>query len=55
MFKITHNTLQYFTLAELLLMAAMNQCEAERKAVEGNRCSGDTDPVGNSLLKAGAL
>lgn len=32
MFKITHNTLRGFTLAEVLLMAAMNQLEAKRKA-----------------------
>jgi hypothetical protein len=43
MFKITQNTLRGFTLAEVLLMAAMNQLEAKRKAFgnEGsqlNRC-----------------
>ena len=43
MFKITQNTLRDFTLAEALLMAAMNQLEAKRKAFgnEGsqlNRC-----------------
>lgn len=43
MFKITQNTLRDFTLAEVLLMAAMNQLEAKRKAFgnEGsqlNRC-----------------
>jgi hypothetical protein len=32
MFKITQNTLRGFTLAEILLMAAMNQLEAKRKA-----------------------
>jgi len=32
MFKITQNTLRGFTLAEVLLMAAMNQLEAKRKA-----------------------
>jgi len=31
MFKITENTLRDFTLAEVLLMAAMNQLEAKRK------------------------
>jgi hypothetical protein len=44
MFKITQNTLRGFTLAEVLLMAAMNQLEAKRKAFgnEGsqlNRCA----------------
>jgi len=43
MFKITENTLRGFTLAEVLLMAAINQLEAKRKALgnEGsqlNRC-----------------
>jgi hypothetical protein len=32
MFKITQNTLRSFTLAEVLLMAAMNQLEAKRRA-----------------------
>jgi hypothetical protein len=32
MFKITQNTLRGFTLAEVLLMAAMNQLEAKRRA-----------------------
>ena len=32
MFKITQNTLRNFTLAEVLLMAAMNQLEAKQKA-----------------------
>lgn len=31
MFKITQNTFRDFTLAEVLLMAAMNQLEAKRK------------------------
>jgi len=31
MFKITHNALRYFTFAEVLLMAAINQVEAKRK------------------------
>ena len=32
MFKITQNTIKAFTLAEILLMAAMNEIEAKRKA-----------------------
>ena len=32
-FKITQNTLRSFNLAEVLLMAAMNQLEAKRKAL----------------------
>lgn len=42
MFKITQNTVHYFTLAELLLMAAMNQLEAERKvdSAARSRCEG---------------
>ena len=32
MFKITQNTIKGFTLAEILLMAAMNEIEAKRKA-----------------------
>jgi len=31
MFKITHNALRYFSFAEVLLMAAINQVEAKRK------------------------
>lgn len=31
MFKITQNTINDFTLAEILLMAAMNEIEAGRK------------------------
>ena len=38
MFKITQNTFRDFTLAEVLLMAAMNQLEAKRKAL-GNEGS----------------
>jgi hypothetical protein len=34
MFKVTQNTLRRFTLAEVLLMVAMNQLEAESKALE---------------------
>jgi flagellar biosynthesis chaperone FliJ len=32
MFKITQNTINGFTLAEILLMAAMNEIEAKKKA-----------------------
>jgi hypothetical protein len=32
MFKITQNTVYRFSLAEILLMAAMNEIEAKRKA-----------------------
>jgi hypothetical protein len=32
MFKITPNTIHHFSLAEILLMAAMNEIEAKRKA-----------------------
>ena len=32
MFKITQNTINSFALAEILLMAAMNELEAKRKA-----------------------
>jgi len=32
MFKITQNTIKRFTLAEILLMAAMNEIEAKRMA-----------------------
>jgi hypothetical protein len=41
MFKITQNTLRGFTLAEVLLMAAMNQLEAKLKAFgnEGSQLS----------------
>jgi hypothetical protein len=31
MFKITQNTLHYFTFAQVLLMATMNQVEAKQK------------------------
>jgi len=37
MFKITQNMLRDFTLAEVLLMAAMNQLEAERKVGASER------------------
>jgi len=38
MFKITQNTFRDFTLAEVLLMVAINQLEATRKvgAIEGS-------------------
>jgi hypothetical protein len=32
-FRITQNTINGFTLAEILLMAAMNEIEAKRKAL----------------------
>ena len=32
MFKITQNTVHHFSFAEILLMAAMNEIEARRKA-----------------------
>lgn len=32
MFKITQNTIDYFSLAEILLMAAMNEIEAQQNA-----------------------
>jgi hypothetical protein len=32
MFKITKNTIHHFSLAEILLMAAMNAIESKRKA-----------------------
>jgi len=32
MFKITQSTIQRFSLAEILLMAAMNEIEAKRKS-----------------------
>jgi len=35
MFKITHKTVHEFSLAEILLMAAMNQLETKRK-IAGN-------------------
>jgi hypothetical protein len=31
MFKITHNTVQRFSLGEILLMVTINQMEAKRK------------------------
>jgi hypothetical protein len=32
MFKITQNTVHHFSFAEILLMTAMNEIEAKRKA-----------------------
>jgi hypothetical protein len=55
MFKITHNSLRYFTLAELSLMAATHQREVKRKMVEDDFCSGETDVVRKSLRGAGVL
>jgi len=42
MFKITQKTVHYFTLAELLLMAAINQLEAAREvdSAARRRCEG---------------
>ena len=37
MFKITHNALRYFTFAEVLLMAAINQVEEKEKFDSGTR------------------
>ncbi|HXZ30727.1 MAG TPA: hypothetical protein VEH30_00480 [Terriglobales bacterium] len=31
MFRITHNTLRYFSFAEILVMVAINQLEGEQK------------------------
>lgn len=39
MFKITQNTLRNFTLAEVLLMAAMNQLEASQVGSNGRHLS----------------
>ncbi len=43
MFKITQNTVNSFTLSEILLMAAMNEIEAKRKA-----CSTVSNPERNN-------
>jgi len=37
MFKITQNTVRYFTLAEVLFMAAMNQFEDMQKVSSNER------------------
>jgi hypothetical protein len=37
MFKITQNTVHRFSLGEILLMAAMNEIEAQRKASAATR------------------
>ena len=55
MFKITQNSLRYFTLAELLLMVVINQREAERKLVEDESCFGETDPARKGLRGEGVL
>jgi hypothetical protein len=44
MFKITQNTVSGFTLAEVLLMAAMNQLEAKRKAFANDESQLDRCP-----------
>ena len=44
MFKITQNTVRGFTLAEVLLMAAMNQLEAKRKAFANDESQLDRCP-----------
>ena len=41
MFKITQNTFRDFTLAEVFLMAAINQLEAKRKAGGDEGCLRD--------------
>jgi hypothetical protein len=37
MFKITQNTVRRFSLGEILLMAAMNEIEAQRRASAATR------------------
>ena len=44
MFKITQSALRDFTLAEVLLMAAMNQLEAKRNVGASGRSMPDTGP-----------
>lgn len=39
MFKITQNTTQHFSLAEILLMAAMNEIEAKLKLSDAQKQS----------------
>jgi hypothetical protein len=39
MFKITHNSMQRFSLAEILIMAAMNKIEATQKSSSTTRGS----------------
>ena len=41
MFKITQNTFRDFTLAEVLLMVAINQLEAKRKVGANEECLPD--------------
>jgi hypothetical protein len=43
MFKITQNTLRYFTLTEVLLMAAMNQLEVKRQPSTAQNMCGAVD------------
>jgi len=40
MFKIMQNTIHHFSFAEILLMAAMNEIEAQRKASAASRPEG---------------
>jgi len=47
MFKITQNTFRYFTLAQVLLMAAINQIEDKRKVNWGVRKLADQLGVGH--------
>jgi hypothetical protein len=49
MFKITHNTVFRFSLAEILLMAAMNQLEASGRCAEmSDTCPADSLSAGRS-------
>ena len=41
MFKVTHNTARQFSLAEILLMVAMNQIEAKQKVSSSKRNLGN--------------
>jgi len=47
MFKITRNTVQRFSLAEILLMAAINQIDMKRKAACTQRGCEDQLGVGH--------
>jgi hypothetical protein len=42
MFRITHNTLRYFSFAEILVMVAINQLEAERR-IRARRANWDVN------------
>ncbi|HWY21670.1 MAG TPA: hypothetical protein VNX26_10655 [Candidatus Acidoferrum sp.] len=44
MFKITNNTARQFSLAEILLMAAINQIEAKQK-VDDSSASSSRDSI----------